>query len=74
LALHQKPQNNVGNNSYLKLNRAVGFKASGGIRTLSQAESYDNWLMKLWERIGDSQTFRIGASSLMNEIQKYLKD
>lgn len=49
--------------------RPVGFKASGGVRTIEEAASYlqlaDEIMGSAWV---SPQTFRIGASSLLNEI------
>lgn len=53
--------------------RTVGFKASGGVRTVEQAIT----LMQLYEQItgqiATSATMRIGASSLVSEIVKHLE-
>jgi deoxyribose-phosphate aldolase len=55
----------------LKLNRIVGFKTSGGIRTLPQAISYlqlaDQIMGPKWV---SPSTFRIGASSLVKDVMK----
>ncbi|HKF17404.1 MAG TPA: deoxyribose-phosphate aldolase [Candidatus Dormibacteraeota bacterium] len=49
--------------------RAVGFKPAGGIRTSKQAIAY---LVLLWETLGQEwmtpQRFRLGASSLLNDV------
>src|SRR5207302_9711296 len=49
--------------------RAVGFKPAGGIRTAKQAISY---LVLLWETLGEAwmtpERFRLGASSLLNDV------
>lgn len=54
-----------------ELNRSIGFKVAGGIRTIEQASQYvvlanqlmgPNWVVP--------QTFRIGASQLLDEILK----
>jgi len=49
--------------------RAVGFKAAGGIRTSRQSVAY---LVLLWETLGQEwmtpQRFRLGASSLLNDV------
>ncbi|HXM53863.1 MAG TPA: deoxyribose-phosphate aldolase [Candidatus Dormibacteraeota bacterium] len=49
--------------------RAVGFKPAGGIRTAKQAISY---LVVLWETLGEAwmtpERFRLGASSLLNDV------
>src|SRR5207302_6089492 len=49
--------------------RAVGFKPAGGIRTAKQAISY---LVVLWETLGEDwmtpERFRLGASSLLNDV------
>ena len=49
--------------------RAVGFKPAGGIRTSRQAIAY---LVLLWETLGQEwmtpQRFRLGASSLLNDV------
>lgn len=54
----------------LKINRKVGFKASGGIRTLAQARDYlqlaDEGMGPQW---ATPQTFRFGASALLGEIK-----
>jgi deoxyribose-phosphate aldolase len=53
----------------LKLNRAVGFKTSGGVRTIEQAKNYlmlaESIMGKNWI---SPQTFRIGASQLVKEL------
>lgn len=60
--------NNVKNNK-----KTVGFKASGGIRTVEQAEAYAQLAKKI---MGDdyinNQTFRIGASSLTQAMYSFL--
>ncbi len=49
--------------------RLVGFKPAGGIRTSKQAIAY---LVLLWETLGvewmTSDRFRLGASSLLNDV------
>jgi deoxyribose-phosphate aldolase len=49
--------------------RAVGFKPAGGIRTAKQAIAY---LVVLWETLGEAwmtpERFRLGASSLLNDV------
>jgi deoxyribose-phosphate aldolase len=49
--------------------REVGFKPAGGIRTAKQAISY---LVVLWETLGEGwmtpDRFRLGASSLLNDV------
>ena len=49
--------------------RAVGFKPAGGIRTSKQAIAY---LVLLWETLGEAwmtpERFRLGASSLLNDV------
>jgi deoxyribose-phosphate aldolase len=51
----------------------VGFKASGGIRTVTEAATY---LALTQELLGapalTPQRFRIGASSLLNDIEAVL--
>lgn len=58
----------------LKLQRTVGFKASGGIRTLAQASAYlelaDTIVGPTW---ATAKTFRFGASALLHEMQKAIK-
>ncbi len=54
------------------LNRTLGFKASGGVRTIEQAKAY----IELAETIMGAgsvtpNTFRIGASQLLDEIMKH---
>ena len=49
--------------------RQIGFKAAGGIRTVEQATAY----LKIADQImGENwvspQTFRFGASSLLNDV------
>ncbi len=52
--------------------RPIGFKASGGIRTIEQASSYlklaDEIMGPAWV---SPRTFRMGASSLLKEILQY---
>jgi len=54
---------------YLKQGRAVGMKPAGGIRTAKQAWQY---LAMVKETLGDAwltpERFRIGASSLLNDV------
>jgi deoxyribose-phosphate aldolase len=49
--------------------REVGFKPAGGIRTAKQAIAY---LVVLWETLGEAwmtpERFRLGASSLLNDV------
>jgi deoxyribose-phosphate aldolase len=49
--------------------REVGFKPAGGIRTAKQAIAY---LVVLWETLGEGwmtpERFRLGASSLLNDV------
>jgi deoxyribose-phosphate aldolase len=49
--------------------RAVGFKPAGGIRMSKQAIAY---LVLLWETLGEAwmmpERFRLGASSLLNDV------
>jgi deoxyribose-phosphate aldolase len=53
---------------------AVGFKAAGGIRTAKQSTE---WLALMKEELGDSwmknDLFRIGASGLLNDIERQLE-
>lgn len=53
---------------------AVGFKPAGGIRTAKQSL---DWLMLMKEELGDewlrSERFRIGASSLLSDIERQLE-
>ena len=53
---------------------AVGFKPAGGIRTAKQSLE---WLMLMKEELGDewlrSERFRIGASSLLSDIERQLE-
>ena len=55
--------------------KPVGFKPSGGIRTLADADTY---LKKAEDIMGydwiSSKTFRFGASSLLNDIKRVLSD
>tara|TARA_B100001094_G_C18191006_1_gene807235 strand:- start:3704 stop:4441 length:738 start_codon:yes stop_codon:yes gene_type:complete len=57
-----------------RINPQVGFKVSGGIRTLSQA--YDYWdltRMIMGEQWADDpQYFRFGASSLLDDVMSHL--
>jgi deoxyribose-phosphate aldolase len=52
----------------------VGFKPAGGIRTAKQSL---DWLILMKEELGDpwlrSDLFRIGASSLLNDIERQLE-
>ena len=52
----------------------VGFKPAGGIRSAKQAL---DWLMLMKEELGDewmqSNLFRIGASALINDIERQLE-
>jgi deoxyribose-phosphate aldolase len=52
----------------------VGFKPAGGIRTARQAT---DWLVLMKEELGDSwlapDLFRIGASSLLSDIERQLE-
>jgi len=53
--------------------RPLGFKASGGVRTLAQAGAY----LQLFEQIlgagsATPRTFRVGASALLSEVQAAL--
>lgn len=53
----------------LKMNRTVGFKAAGGVRTEAQAVAYLQLTDKLMgETWANPNTFRIGASQLANEL------
>jgi deoxyribose-phosphate aldolase len=53
---------------------AVGFKPAGGIRTAKQAIE---WLALMKEELGNSwmraELFRLGASSLLNDIERQLE-
>ncbi|MEK7590208.1 MAG: deoxyribose-phosphate aldolase [Patescibacteria group bacterium] len=53
--------------------RKVGFKPAGGIKTAKDAA---NWLMLMLEELGEAWTrpelFRIGASSLLNDLERQL--
>ncbi|KAH9259103.1 deoxyribose-phosphate aldolase [Batrachochytrium salamandrivorans] len=49
----------------------VGFKVSGGIKTISQALAYANLAEEVWGQVSP-QRFRIGASSLLAEVRPYL--
>lgn len=58
----------------VNLNRTVGFKASGGIRTLAQAQEY----LQLADKVMGPDwvapnTFRFGTSRLLDEIIKALQ-
>ncbi len=49
--------------------RSIGFKASGGVRTLEQAETYIHLLKSiLGNHAFSPKYFRMGASSLLEEI------
>ncbi|XP_068240711.1 deoxyribose-phosphate aldolase isoform X2 [Palaemon carinicauda] len=56
-----------------RTNIKVGFKAAGGIRTAKDAL---NWLILIKEELGDEWLeetfFRIGASGLLNDIERQL--
>jgi deoxyribose-phosphate aldolase len=51
----------------------IGFKPAGGLRTAKDAL---NWLVLMKEELGDrwlqSELFRIGASTLLNDIERQL--
>lgn len=53
--------------------RKIGFKPAGGIKTAKDAA---NWLMLMLEELGEEWTrpelFRIGASSLLNDLERQL--
>ncbi|MFI5274138.1 MAG: deoxyribose-phosphate aldolase [Ktedonobacterales bacterium] len=53
---------------------AIGFKPAGGIRTAKQSL---DWLILMKEELGDRwlspELFRIGASSLLNDIERQLE-
>jgi len=53
--------------------RQVGFKPAGGIKTAKDAA---NWMMLMLEELGESWThpnlFRIGASFLLNDLERQL--
>jgi deoxyribose-phosphate aldolase len=53
---------------------AVGFKPAGGIRTAKQSTE---WLALMKEELGDAwmkaELFRLGASSLLNDIERQLE-
>ncbi|MBV6456962.1 MAG: Deoxyribose-phosphate aldolase [Fimbriimonadaceae bacterium] len=53
--------------------RSVGFKPAGGIRTAKQAT---DWLILMFEELGEAWTrpelFRLGASSLLNDVERQL--
>ncbi len=55
-----------------QLNRTIGFKASGGIRTVEQATSYLNLAEQI---MGDDwvtpETFRFGTSQLVDAVLKW---
>jgi deoxyribose-phosphate aldolase len=52
----------------------VGFKPAGGIRTAKQSL---DWLILMKEELGDdwlnANLFRIGASSLLNDIERQIE-
>ncbi|OQW88698.1 MAG: deoxyribose-phosphate aldolase [Rhodoferax ferrireducens] len=51
----------------------VGFKASGGIRTVLEAMVYESLVQQiLGEQALNAKRFRIGASSLLNDIEAVL--
>lgn len=54
-----------------RVNFQVGFKAAGGIRT---AEDALNWLILIKQELGQDwlnrKLFRLGASSLLADIEK----
>lgn len=53
--------------------KCLGFKAAGAVRTLAQAQTYYRLAKKILSLdFLDKQLFRIGASSLINQILKYL--
>ena len=53
--------------------RQVGFKPAGGIKTAKDAA---NWMMLMLEELGEAWThpnlFRIGASFLLNDLERQL--
>jgi deoxyribose-phosphate aldolase len=59
---------------YERTGQAVGFKPAGGIRT---AKSALGWLILMKEELGDrwlqSDLFRIGASSVLTDIERQLE-
>jgi deoxyribose-phosphate aldolase len=59
---------------YERTGLRVGFKPAGGIRTARQAT---DWLILMKEELGDRwmqpDLFRIGASSLVNDIERQLE-
>ena len=59
---------------YDRTGHAIGFKPAGGIRTAKQSLE---WLMLMKEELGDewlrSERFRIGASSLLSDIERQLE-
>jgi len=58
---------------YESTGHRVGFKPAGGIRTAKQAV---DWLILMYEELGSDWTqptlFRLGASSLLNDIERQL--
>lgn len=59
----------------LKLPRVVGFKAAGGIRTVAQAANYLHLAQHMMgEDWVSANTFRIGASVLMQDILLHLSE
>jgi deoxyribose-phosphate aldolase len=57
-----------------KTGRAIGFKPAGGIRTAAQAIEY---LSVVKEELGSRwlapKLFRIGASSMLDDIERHLQ-
>lgn len=52
--------------------RSVGFKASGGIRTIAQAISYRQLVEKiLGQKAATPERFRLGASSLLDNLLEH---
>ncbi len=59
---------------YVRTGHKVGFKPAGGIKTAKQAL---DWLILMKEELGDEwlrpQLFRLGASSLLGDIERQLE-
>lgn len=56
------------------LQRSVGLKVSGGVKTLEEAWAYRKMLQKICgDEYLNPNMFRIGASSLLKDLKKYLK-
>jgi deoxyribose-phosphate aldolase len=56
-------------NHYLKTKKNIGFKVSGGVRTIEEAKKYAEIFTSTFEsKTPDAKYFRIGASTLAQQI------